>query len=168
MSKKKFTEGLESLFGEEQEEKFLQEEDALLFPPDEVVIKRKGKSGTKAKSKAKKASKTFSEDIEGFLASSFEESFEQQIGAAQQKKSSSTTNKKRSRRPRSGLDLLIRNTVKPSSITLKDGTTRRVTLVFEEEKLEKLKTIARQESVFLKDIINEIVGEYLATYQKKS
>jgi hypothetical protein len=162
LSKKKFTEGLESLFGEENDKELMQEEKGFLFPPDEAVVKPKAKS-----KKKKPAGKNFAQDIEGFLSDAFEESFERQLSAPKAKASTSARAKKRSRKPRSGLDLLIRNTVKPSTIKMKGTSTRRVTLTFDEKKLEKLKSIARKEHLYLKDIINDIVSEFLESYRKK-
>lgn len=159
MSKKKFTEGLESLFGEEQEEGLLQQEEGFLFPTTELVVKKKGKAGQK-----KSNSKTFSDDIESFLSDAFEDSFEAQLSQRKTNPSPTAAIKKRSNKPRSGLDALIRSTVRPSAIKIKGMPTRRVTLVFDEEKLQQLKTIARKERVYLKDIINEIVGEFIESY----
>ena len=45
--------------------------------------------------------------------------------------------------------------------------TKRITLTFDPDKLEKLKTIARRERTYLRDIIDEIVAEYLDEYESK-
>jgi hypothetical protein len=45
------------------------------------------------------------------------------------------------------------------------GNTRRLTLVFDESKLNKLKSIARMERSYLKDIIDEIVESFIKEYE---
>jgi hypothetical protein len=47
------------------------------------------------------------------------------------------------------------------------GNTRRLTLVFDESKLNKLKSIARMERSYLKDIIDEIVEGFIKEYEVK-
>jgi hypothetical protein len=47
------------------------------------------------------------------------------------------------------------------------GNTRRLTLVFDENKLNKLKSIARMERSYLKDIIDEIVESFIHEYEVK-
>jgi hypothetical protein len=45
------------------------------------------------------------------------------------------------------------------------GNTRRLTLVFDESKLNKLKSIARMERSYLNDIIDEIVESFIKEYE---
>lgn len=75
--------------------------------------------------------------------------------------------KKRSRRPTGGLDLLIRSTVEPVAVTDADTHTRRVTLLFDPKKLEKLKTIAKLERTYLKNIMDELVQDFIQHYEKQ-
>ena len=164
MSKKKFTVGLESLFQEEDVAGEQQQEgSALLFPPEPKTVKgKKSKKGAK-----KKSSKNFTDDMQDFLIDSFEESFERQMAKRSEKPSPNKIIKKRSKRPRSGLDLLIRSTVNPSTIEFDEHETKRITLVFDIKKLEKLRSIARDKRTYLKDIIDEIVGEFIDDYEGK-
>ena len=74
--------------------------------------------------------------------------------------------KKRSSKPMEGLDALIRSTVEPK-VQFDQNATRRLTLQFDERKLEKLKTIARMEKTLLRDIIDGIVEEYIARWEKQ-
>lgn len=69
--------------------------------------------------------------------------------------------RKRTPLPKSGLNSLIRETVESGKVTVEYGARKRVTFLFEKEKLEKLKSIAREENEYLKDILSRIVGEYL-------
>ncbi|MCB0703785.1 MAG: hypothetical protein KDC34_00685 [Saprospiraceae bacterium] len=63
--------------------------------------------------------------------------------------------------PKSGLDSLIRQTVESSKVSVDYGARKRVTFLFEEDKLDQLKQVAREENKYLKDIISQIVSEYL-------
>ena len=160
MAKKKFTDGLESLFDEPKEQSS-KGKDLLLFPVEEH---------TKAKTKKpiKKASgKNFADEIQSFLQEAFEDSFEEQTTTKKDPLKKEKRIKKRRRKPLSGLDSLIRNTVQPSSMDLLDKPTRRLTITFDHHKLQKLKDIARVEKTYLKDIIDEIVGEFIEEYEQK-
>ncbi len=164
MAKKRFTDGLESLFEEPRDKKPAGNE-LLLFPVEE---KPASSAKTPRKEKGKKSpGKSFTNDLQSFLQEAFEEAFEERL---QPKKNSSPAKKrvkKRRRKARSGLDALIRSTVQPSSLELLDKPTRRLTVTFDLQKLEKLKNIARLEKTYLKDIIDEIVGEYISKYDQK-
>ena len=126
--------------------------------------------------------KNFRADLQSFLQDAFEESFEKHIEQKKQElraiKTKAATKsgkparavRKQSRptRPRrGGLDALIRATVTPSKMEMAKTPTRRLTLTFDENKLDKLKTIAREERTMLKDIIDEIVVEYIQHYEKE-
>ena len=46
-------------------------------------------------------------------------------------------------------------------------TKKRVTFVFDKEKLAKLKEIARTEKAYLKDIIGDVVSRFIEKYEKE-
>jgi hypothetical protein len=75
--------------------------------------------------------------------------------------------RKKTAKPKAGLDALLRSTIEPSKMRLENKSVRRLTISFDEEKLAKLKKIARKERTFLKDIIDEIVGEFLEAYDEE-
>jgi hypothetical protein len=159
VAKKRFTVGLESLF-EEPEEKKTEGKELLLFHLEErkpVKVSKKSK---------KKVSKNFTDDIQSFLKEAFEDSFAEQSATQQEKpRKTSQPPKKRRRKPLSGLDSLIRKTVEPRSMDLQEKPTRRLTITFDNQKLKKLKDIARLEKTYLKDIIDEIVGDFIKEYE---
>lgn len=165
MSKKKFNEGLESLFVEMERESAAANS-ALLETSDTGSrgpnLGREGGTAAQKRPVAKK----FGEDMDSFLKNAFEESFERQM-RSDFSPADEAAIKRRSHRPVAGLDALIRNTVQPQEVHFDENATRRLTLVFDEQKLKKLREIARLEKTYLKDIIDEIVAEFIQTYEKK-
>lgn len=155
MSKKKFIEGLESIFGEAAEDT-LQENSPLLTSSTPQKTKKPARS-------RRSSAKNFANDLKIYLEDAFEESLETQLEerAKQKKLQDKVKVKKRPRRPRGGLDSLIKSTIDRDTIRLDSSKAKRVTLVFDPNKLEKLKAIARNKKSYLKDIIDEIVAEYL-------
>ncbi|MEY4135142.1 MAG: hypothetical protein ACOYOO_04105 [Saprospiraceae bacterium] len=165
MSKKKFNEGLESLFVEMEQEASAAKS-ALLESSDAGGRgPASGKEGGTAAQK-RPVGKKFGEDMDSFLKNAFEESFERQM-RSDFSQTDEAAIKRRSHRPVGGLDALIRNTVQPQEVHFDENATRRLTLVFDEQKLKKLREIARQEKTYLKDIIDEIVAEFIQSYEKK-
>lgn len=165
MSKKKFTDGLESLFHSQHQEKgsgttFLEGTD----PGTE----------TETRTSVKKSSprKNFTTDLDSLLEEALQESFEEQMHQRENDSLASKTQvfhqQTHRRRPGSGLDMLIRRTVERGAIEEDQATgTKRLTVTFDKEKLKKLKTIARLEKAYLKDILGKIVAEYIQEYEQQ-
>lgn len=165
MSKKKFTDGLEDLFHTQHLERgkgtaFLEGADLADEPGVKPVVKRSS------------SRKDFTTDLDSLFEEALQESFEEQM---QQRESGASATKAQvfhqqahRRRPGGGLDLLIRRTVERGIIEEDKTTgTRRLTVTFDKEKLKKLKTIARIEKAYLKDILGNIVAEYIRQYEKQ-
>lgn len=167
MSKKRFTEGLESLLTGPEEVSF-RVGDRLAAGESSVPTKTgKGGGATEATAASeepgkKSTGKKFASDLQSFLTEAFEESFDRQM---QQTDATAAEVKKRSQKPMDGLDALIRTTIDPRVHFDAQQKMRRLTVVFDEQKLEKLKTIARMEKTYLRDIIDNIVAEYIQTYE---
>ncbi len=162
MSKKKFTAGLESLFGDASNDT-LPEENPLLSGREKPAATRPAKASDARPS----SGKDFTSELQSFLETSFEESLERQL--KEKEKTPKAANKKRRHRP-SGLDLLIQRTVDKAEQQPENphkGLGKRITLLLDQEKLEKLKEIARQERTYLRNIIDEIVAEYIKSYDKR-
>ena len=89
--------------------------------------------------------------------------------AKKSKKADAPKAKKRRVIPRSGgLDSLIRSTVEDSLMVIEPtSNNKRVSFVFDKSKLKKLKSIAKIKKAYLKDIIDEVVAEYLAEFESK-
>ncbi len=158
MSKKRFTAGLESLLSSPEEDAL--RGNALLSAESTTA---KSINPTPKPEPSKKAhGKRFTDDLQAFLMEAFEESFDRQM----QQVPAEAEIKKRSAKPMEGLDALIRSTIEPK-VQFDQHATRRLTLQFDERKLEKLKTIAKMEKTLLRDIIDGIVEEYIARWEKQ-
>jgi hypothetical protein len=164
MSKKRFTDGLESLLSMPAEDA-AQQRNAL---QSSESSSGQGNSPTvdipPAESK-KVQGKRFADDLQAFLMEAFEESFDRQM-QHDRSQAAEPEIKKRSSKPMDGLDALIRSTVEPK-MQLGHQAKRRLTLQFDERKLEKLKDIARMEKTLLRDIIDNIVEDYISRWEKQ-
>jgi len=153
---------MESIFGEAAEET-LQESSPLLSSTQAAKKKKSSKRSS--------SGKNFSDDLQSFLQDAFEDSLEQQMEERAQRKEKAVEQevkvKKRHRRPLGGLDALIRSTVEPAQKRIDSRKAKRVTLTFDPNKLDKLKKIARNRKAYLRDVIDEIVAEYLDSMEQK-
>lgn len=154
MGKKKFTDGLESLFLDSREEP-LSKNSPLLLDTEPAKASRAPKTKTTS-------GKHFSDDLDFFFQETLRDSIQDELSDRSRPKP------KPKPRPKDGLDSLIRLTIETSQIELKyDDTKKRVAFSFDQEKLEKLKQIARLERKMLKDVIARVVGDYIREYEKK-
>ena len=150
--KKSFSLGLEGLFSGDSESK-----------PKSKKKNSPKQSPSVAKKKTKKE-EAEDQDFMSNLDKLFQESVESKgldslIIDTSMRKSSS---KKKSLGIKAkGFDALFTPTVDIAEQTETQLNKKRVTFTFEEDKLQVLKQIARDERSFLKDIINRIVTEYL-------
>jgi len=159
MSKKKFIEGMESLFNDEPLEKDTSQSAS--------GVRKSSAASSEEDEKRSATGKNFTDDLQSFLQTAFDESYERQT-EKRKKADYSADIKKRRAKPMSGLDALIRATVEPTSrVDTKSKAIRRMTVAFDEEKLSKLKRIARMEKAYLRDVIDRIVAEYIDEYESE-
>lgn len=113
------------------------------------------------KARRKLSSKGFTADLDAFLSDSFER--ENTAPPTSPAPAAAPKNAPRSRRRRTGLDLLIRSTVADEDRTTGKNTaeTKRVTLIFKKDHLAELKEQAKTRGVYLKDVVQEMVAQYL-------
>jgi hypothetical protein len=167
LSKKKFTDGLESLFSIDHNKESGQGTTFLEGAnPDEM---RPGVSKTAVSKTASR--KNFTTDLDSLLHEAMQESFDEQIqereAAASAARAQPFHQQAHRRKPLGGLDMLIRRTVEQGAVAEDPLTgTRRLTVTFDKEKLNKLKIIARMEKSYLKDILGDIVEEYIRRYER--
>ena len=158
MSSKKFKSGLESLF-DNAEREFEQDHFAIAeqrAAEAAATPARKPEKAAKRKGKGR-LGKSFTSDLDSLFDLAVEE--RQQRPAAPRPK---TVDKLRERKALSGLDALIRQTAEVGADGQPQRTTKRVTFAYNRQKLDKLKRIARNRRLYLKDIMTEIVNDYLA------
>lgn len=156
MGKKKFKDGLESLFLSAKEDSSQKKD--LLFEGGQEKAARKSRSSS---------GKHFSDELEIFFQETLQESIHDELYGGSSTPSPAPKTP-RTPKPKDGLDSLIRRTIATSEMELHyDGTKKRVAFSFDKDMLEKLKHIARLEKTFFKDIISQVVAEYIREYEQK-
>ncbi len=153
MSKKKFSEGLDDLFRDQPHEA-----EAWAHAGDAPVRERR------------MVGKNFMHDLDALLQEAMDDALDQleaepTASAVSGSKSKSET---AFRSPVSGLDALIRQTVDFQDLGLDEDTgKKRLTVSVDKTKLEKLKTIARLENSYLKDILVHLIDDYIQEYARQ-
>jgi hypothetical protein len=123
-------------------------------------------------SERKTGTKNFVSDLDALLQEAIDESFEKYeartgISSGKSKSSIASSSPTPHRAPLSGLDALIRQTIDVREITADELGKKRLTVSVDKPKLDKLKTIARMENSFLKDILTSLIDEYISEYTHK-
>ena len=138
MAKKRFTDNLSGLF---EDNEYLIGDDPMAVEEEVVDVDVPVKT---KKAKKKISSKNFTKNLDVFI--------------------SDDNRRSRSRR-RSGLDYLIRSTVQDDPDREPEEPakpeTKRVTLVFNKDHLLTLKEEAKERKMYLKDVVQEMVAQYL-------
>lgn len=155
MSKKKFSEGLDDLFQDQSAGESLWGQ-AI----DAPVRERKA------------AHKNFMHDLDVLLQEALEESLDKHgsdddLPPASTGRTKSKTSAGAYRGSMSGLDALIRQTIDVQEMHIDEETgKKRLTVAVDKSKLEKLKAIARLENAYMKDILVQLIDEYIREYTK--
>ena len=171
MAKKKFIDGLESLFGVSTMEEKLQD-NPLLSEAKETgspTIKEKEHSRPAA-SPRRRSGKSFTSDLDSLfeeaLQDSLQERLEEKDAPKVEVKIAKPRRVMRKKRPVMGLDVLIRRTSDLSQEELMTTSfQKRVTFVYDREKVEQIKAIAREKNMYMKDIIGKAVSAWLEEYE---
>lgn len=164
MSKKKFTETLDDLFGESSKDTL--SKDSPLLAKTQVEDRK----STARKSPAlAKSGKNFIADLDFLFEDALVETKTENVAdkTAKAAKSARTQPKRRSPQPVSGLDVLIRRTIETTELEVNYQSKKRITFVFDREKLDKLKKIARKEKSYLKDLVDELISGYIDSYESE-
>ncbi|MGK0390043.1 MAG: hypothetical protein ACI94Y_002793 [Maribacter sp.] len=167
MAKKNFIDGLDSIFGDGNDSEELS------------ISTKENKADKKTPSRKQKSSgKDFTADLDSLLQEALQESVAQHAKKKRKKLPVAKSQRQiqqggRIKRTLSGLDALIRQTVTSSEVEITEHDSdsslpkkKRVTFSFDREKVDKLKSIARLEKSYIKDIVNGIVSEYIDEYEK--
>ncbi len=162
MGKKKFTSGLDSLFGEINQQDTLDQESVLL---KETRVKKAVQRPTKVVAR-KRSNKNFTSDLDSLFDQSVMD--ESQDFAEEQKVSRRKTGRRLNRPRITGLDALISKTTDFDYDAVERDVKKRVTFVFDKGKYNKLKRIAKVESQYLKDILGKVVTEFIDEYETEN
>ena len=106
--------------------------------------------------------KNFSNSLESLFQEAIEDAVQEK---AEQVADGEVIKKdKRRTKPVFGLDSLIRQTVEESEIK---SDKKRVSFTFETEKIDKLRQIAKLEKARIRDIVNELITDYIQQHETK-
>lgn len=150
MAKKKFTAGLEMLFGDQDFDP--QNEQVEV---ETRIINAPVQSGS-VHTDRKRNGKNFISNIE----SVFTDTFSEQLNNAGQSgfQAPSTDGL--------GLDALVRSTIEDAELEVSYEKRKRVTLLIEHANLSRLKEIASEEQRYFKDLVNTIFADFISDYGK--
>jgi hypothetical protein len=157
MGKKRFSEGLDDLFNNNQADEHSGYATAVPETPQA----------------RKHAHKNFASGLDSLLQEALEESLEkfeanQPDSVTQSGKSKAATSDAFRSPLRSGLDTLIRQTIDVQEIiTDEHSGKKRLTVAVDRTKLEKLKVIARLENSYLKDLLVSLIDGYIEEYSQQ-
>lgn len=106
-------------------------------------------------------------DLDAFLADVLNESLQEELAQAESVQKIREQNPNDEGPHGEGVDALIRSTLETSTMEITPGKTRRVTFFFEPGKVELLKALAKEENIFMREKISQIVAEYLERYRSQ-
>ena len=121
----------------------------------------------------KNAHKNFMSDLDSLLQEALEESLEkydsnQPDTTTASAKTKTSTGMGAFRSSMSGLDALIRQTIDVQEIATDENSgKKRLTVAVDKSKLEKLKTIAKMENAYLKDLLVNLIDGYIKEYTQQ-
>jgi hypothetical protein len=162
MSKKRFLEGLDGLFSE-----------AKVSAGSTVAsVATVSAPVTAALPDRRSGHKNFMSNLDFLLQEALEESLNKYESSRSDDTEPGHKSKSASREKaaplRYGLDALIRQTIDVKDITTDDATgKRRLTVAVDKTQIDKLKTIARLENAFVKDLLVTLIDEYIDGYSRQ-
>lgn len=118
---------------------------------------------------ANNSHKNFLSDLDSLLQEALQDSFDDlnrggasAISFGKSKTASATPSS--DSRMYSGIDSLIRQTVDIGAIEQDELGKKRISFSVDRTKLDKLKTIARLEKAYLKDVLSKLIDEHIQNY----
>lgn len=168
MSKKRFTDGLESLFGTDTKS----DNERLLIVEDKTSGRTTAKAEPKPSKKKRKSRKSFTSDLDTLfddVMTAIEELPDEETPKAAPGKKARTARPKPSQRVApTGLDALIRRTVESTAENTSGRDRKRLTLTLNRAEVAKLKRIARHQKSYMRDIVGELVNDYIKRYERNN
>ena len=157
MGKKKFSDGLDSIFSDIQEETMSRTyvvENAPRENQEEQNIRVERKGG-----------KNFSSNMDEVIMKSFVTNNENQYKEEDDNSNIRYSHVKKQRTPLTGIDGLFSRSIEYGD--LDNDTKKRIVLILENNKVDRLKAIAKEEQLFLKDIIIKSVSSYINNHDRR-
>ena len=167
MSKKRFSSGLDSLFDNPRDEQEFEDVKAGKAPPPSVS---ELEAEVKAVVMKRTTTKNFTSDLDSLFNYAFTEALEEKVDQLRRDSGIDDpfeSKRDNYKRPLSGLDALIRSTVDTSLMGLEHAPIKRFTIMFENKKIEQLKNIAKQERAFVKDLVGDVLTEFIKNYEQQ-
>ena len=168
MSKKRFSSGLDSLFDSPRDgHDFVESAMATQAPPPSVS---ELEAEVKAVVMKRTTTKNFTSDLDSLFQYAFTEAIEEKAEKLRRESGLDDpfdTKRNTYKKPLAGLDALIRETVDTSLVGFEHAPIKRFTIMFENKKIEKLKTIAKQERAFVKDLVGDVLTEFINNYERQ-
>jgi hypothetical protein len=157
MSKKKFSDGLDSIFSDIHEE----------VMATTYVLKDNPKADTEERNSKmeRKGGKNFSSNMDDVIMKSFVTNNETQNKEEDDNSNIRYSHVKKQRTPLTGIDGLFSRSIEYGD--LENDSKKRIVLILENHKVDKLKSIAKKEHLFLKDIIIQSVSSYIDQYDRR-
>lgn len=172
MGKKQFNSDFDRFFGKVSSTSTTAGEESVTAVAEKKEVESK-EAGVSKASTSSTPVKSFQNNLHDFLQNTFEEAFQEQMEARKNPKPEGEIPLSKKGKPMGGLDSLIRSTVDPNSIrithtrTAEGGNVRRISLAFKERQIEKLRKIANLKRTMLKDIIYQVVEEYINDFEQR-
>jgi len=117
------------------------------------------------------SSKNFTSDLDSLFEDALKETVLEKVEKIKEKTLGSDTKTARRKRASTvaltGIDALIRKTGNLEASEL-IPTKKRVSFAFDRHKFQKLKNIAKEEKMYLKDIIGDVVSDFIKEYESKN
>lgn len=163
--------GLDSLFETKEEQKEMIQNTAV--EAQEAAHSVMEDKGAMSSVHARRTtSKNFTSDLDSLFQEAFTEAVEEKVGKLRRmagmddpfEEDKPRTNKQ----PLTGLDALIRSTIDTSLASLEHAAIKRLTIMVESQKIDKLKSIAKIERAFVKDIVSNVLTDFINDYEKRT
>jgi hypothetical protein len=168
VSKKKFSSGLDSLFDSQDDI-----QDAVVEATPSVFEEQNAnvRIGSSSVVTRRASSKNFTSDLDSLFSEAFTDAVEEKVEKLRRASGIDDPfedNRRAYKQPLSGLDALIRSTIDTSLAGYEHAAVKRLTIFFENYKIDKLKSIAKSERSFVKDLVNGVLTEYINEYEKRT
>jgi hypothetical protein len=164
VAKKKFTSDFDSIFD-------VSETEPLKITNEDIAADLPTAPTASPVSNKKATLKNFTSDLDALFRDAMSEAVEERVTKIKRSVGIEDDPFEESARlfkkPLSGLDALIRQTMDTSLAGMEHAAVKRITLLFESAKIDKLKNIAKLERAFMKDLVQGVISEFIVDYEKR-